>query len=585
MSQQNSNHLYLVNSIISAPTDQYQKRQFHMVKLLGRGTEGAVYTVKPINCQYSKNMALKLQLNIKDSENSFIQELMSYQQQFDQDPINASGIISIFEKFKYQNYHALLMELGGLNLYDFIQTNKNLSIQERFAICFDLFRPIYFIHQKGKFHRDIKPENFIQVGNKFKLIDFGLIKGASKDLQKTKGIGSYYYQAPELVEQRTDYNEKVDCWALACVFYELLSGETLIKSDTEQGIMHEILQFKLQKEQYFQRIDKIQIHQDCKEAIKKMLDPNQNKRLSIFDALSTFLDHQENQQPNYQNAQPPIIQNYNQQVNLTQNNPLLQTQQQMYQKQQNIQPKVQQQQLQYNNIQPQQLKQQPSLFQQQPPLLQQQPPLLQQQQPLLQQQQPLLQQQTPLLLQQTPLLQQAVSNVSIEQYAQYFINEIINQILPSQNQNQRANQEIQNQNYENIFEIEFQNAEKDILDVCNQMKKDINVKKNQEMDDLQKKSEAKIQEQESEIKNNNQQLEQKEQVISKLQQQNYDLEQKNQVLEQKNQDLEQQVQEMKKQLQRQNQNYQQENQNQDHKQLQDPNQQQSNFIVSEKNKY
>ncbi|CAD8088457.1 unnamed protein product [Paramecium primaurelia] len=574
MSQQNSNHLYLVNSIISAPTDQYQKRQFHMVKLLGRGTEGAVYTVKPINCQYSKNMALKLQLNIKDSENFFIEDLMSYQQQFDQDPINASGIISIFEKFKYQNYHALLMELGGLNLYDFIQTNKNLSIQERFAICFDLFRPIYFIHQKGKFHRDIKPENFIQVGNKFKLIDFGLIKGASKDLQQTKGIGSYYYQAPELVEQRTDYNEKVDCWALACVFYELLSGETLIKSESEQGIKQEILQFKFQKEQYFQRIDKIQIPQDCKEAIKKMLDPNQNQRLSIFDALQTFLNYQENQQPNYQNAQPPKNQNYNQQVNQTQNNPLLQTQYQMYQKQQNIQPKVQQQQLQYNNIQPQQLKQQPSLFQQQPPLLQQQPPLLQQQQTLLQQQ-------TPLLLQQPPQLQQAVPNLLIEQYAQYFINEIINQILPSQNQNQRAKQEIQNKNYENTFEIEFQNAEKDILDVCNEMKKDIeieiNVKKNQEMEDLQKKSEAKIQEQESE-------LEQKEQVITKLQKQYQDLEQKYQDLEQQKQVLEQQVLEMKQQLQRQNQNYQQENQIQDHKQQQDPNQQESGFMESE-NKY
>lgn len=43
------------------------------------------------------------------------------------------------------------------------------------------------------FHRDIKPENFILVGNKFKLIDFGLIKGFATELNRTKGIGSLFY--------------------------------------------------------------------------------------------------------------------------------------------------------------------------------------------------------------------------------------------------------------------------------------------------------------------------------------------------------------------------------------------------------
>lgn len=36
--------------------------------------------------------------------------------------------------------------------------------------------PIYFLHANGLVHRDIKPENYIKVGDKFKLIDFGLVR-------------------------------------------------------------------------------------------------------------------------------------------------------------------------------------------------------------------------------------------------------------------------------------------------------------------------------------------------------------------------------------------------------------------------
>ena len=38
-------------------------------------------------------------------------------------------------------------------------------------------------------------------------------------------LGSPLYMAPELVKRET-YDEKVDVWALGCVTYLLLSGQT-----------------------------------------------------------------------------------------------------------------------------------------------------------------------------------------------------------------------------------------------------------------------------------------------------------------------------------------------------------------------
>lgn len=42
--------------------------------------------------------------------------------------------------------------------------------------------PIYFLHANGLIHRDIKPENYIMVGDKCKLIDFGLLRKLENNL-------------------------------------------------------------------------------------------------------------------------------------------------------------------------------------------------------------------------------------------------------------------------------------------------------------------------------------------------------------------------------------------------------------------
>ena len=47
----------------------------------------------------------------------------------------------------------------------------------------------------------------------------------------TKNIGTPYYQAPELlIEDNYIYTNKVDIWALGMMWYELLTGRTMIES-------------------------------------------------------------------------------------------------------------------------------------------------------------------------------------------------------------------------------------------------------------------------------------------------------------------------------------------------------------------
>lgn len=109
---------------------------------------------------------------------------------------------------------------------------RNIEEQWRY------FRPILdglaHMHSNGIIHRDLKPENiFIDSANNPKIGDFGLAtSGLLVSTTKpssayqfagsdTHGIGTIYYIAPELNTPRSQYNAKVDMYALGIIFFEM----------------------------------------------------------------------------------------------------------------------------------------------------------------------------------------------------------------------------------------------------------------------------------------------------------------------------------------------------------------------------
>jgi len=87
-------------------------------------------------------------------------------------------------------------------------------------------------HQNKVVHRDIKPDNILveSVQNfkgetenwNIKIIDFGISTKFDPSKKLTKGIGTPYYVAPEVIKQ--DYNEKCDIWSCGVILYILMSG-------------------------------------------------------------------------------------------------------------------------------------------------------------------------------------------------------------------------------------------------------------------------------------------------------------------------------------------------------------------------
>jgi serine/threonine protein kinase len=78
-------------------------------------------------------------------------------------------------------------------------------------------------------HRDLKPDNIlIGRGRIAKITDFGL---AYSKTVKGQGRGTFAYMAPEMWDNTTSQDHRVDVYAIGCILYEMVMGKPLFYSD------------------------------------------------------------------------------------------------------------------------------------------------------------------------------------------------------------------------------------------------------------------------------------------------------------------------------------------------------------------
>jgi serine/threonine protein kinase len=132
---------------------------------------------------------------------------------------------------------------GGLNRYLQAQPGRRLDLAQALEMALAICRAIGVIHSLGIIHRDIKPSNILLFsragGYDIKLADFSIAKVPKTWLadgtitQADVFMGSFLYSAPEQFASELD-NPRSDLYAWAAVFFEMLTGHSLVKSFTQE---------------------------------------------------------------------------------------------------------------------------------------------------------------------------------------------------------------------------------------------------------------------------------------------------------------------------------------------------------------
>src|SRR4051812_29745775 len=138
--------------------------------------------------------------------------------------------------------------LEGTDLSSIIRRGGPLQPRQALAITGQVAAALDEAHAAGLLHRDIKPANVMLASTdgteRAYVIDFGLGKAPQTDEQGlTKPgqfVGTIDYTAPEQITQQAELTGAVDEYSLACLLYEMLTGEVPFpkKRDVEVIMAH-----------------------------------------------------------------------------------------------------------------------------------------------------------------------------------------------------------------------------------------------------------------------------------------------------------------------------------------------------------
>jgi serine/threonine protein kinase/tetratricopeptide (TPR) repeat protein len=136
----------------------------------------------------------------------------------------------------------VMPHIEGETLRDKINRDKHLSPAETVRLTRTLASALDFAHRHGVVHRDIKPENVMLFEGEPLILDFGIAKAISaaggETLTRTGiAIGTPAYLSPEQASGETQLDGRSDQYSLACVVYEMLSGQPPFIASTAQGVI------------------------------------------------------------------------------------------------------------------------------------------------------------------------------------------------------------------------------------------------------------------------------------------------------------------------------------------------------------
>lgn len=135
--------------------------------------------------------------------------------------------------------------IPGGSLRDRIIFEKRLPIADVQRIARDIAAALDYAHRNGFVHRDVKPENILFADGHALLADFGIAHAFSAPgvdtleaiTESGLAVGTPAYMSPEQATADQHVDGASDIYSLACVVFEMLTGEPPFLGDSPRATM------------------------------------------------------------------------------------------------------------------------------------------------------------------------------------------------------------------------------------------------------------------------------------------------------------------------------------------------------------
>jgi TolB-like protein/Tfp pilus assembly protein PilF/predicted Ser/Thr protein kinase len=197
------------------------------------------------------------------------------------------NIVTIHEVSDFNGRPFFAMEhVEGQTLKDVI-AGKPLPMDRIIEIGIQVCEGLQAAHEKGITHRDIKPSNILLDSHgRARIVDFGLASVLGTDqLTKTGStLGTIGYMSPEQV-RGGKVDDRTDLFSFGVVLYEMITGHSPFKADSEAATLHAITNTKPDLLARYRR----EVPAEIQAIIDKALEKDVATRYQHADDIATDL--------------------------------------------------------------------------------------------------------------------------------------------------------------------------------------------------------------------------------------------------------------------------------------------------------
>ena len=253
---------------------------------LGEGGMAIVYLADDL--KHNRNVALKVlksELSALVGAERFLAEIRVTAN------LQHPHILPLFDSGEADGLLFYVMPyVEGESLRDRLDREKQLPVDEALSITTGIASGLHYAHEHGVVHRDVKPANIMLSGGLPVVADFGIalaLENAGEGRITGSGIavGTPHYVSPEQSTGDGPVDARSDLYALACVLYELLTGEPPHTGPTAHAIMAK----RLTVTPTAVRTLRTTVPESVEQAIKKALEVVPADRHSSVEAFSRAL--------------------------------------------------------------------------------------------------------------------------------------------------------------------------------------------------------------------------------------------------------------------------------------------------------